>query len=85
VLAAPPGSPRATRGSSASWAVECRKNTAMRSRMPRMRLDWRTNCTPTRIALVSFSRPSGLSWCWRRQRMMVKPATSDSTALSTNT
>ena len=57
----------------------------MRSSTARMRGDCHTNCTPTRMALASRSRPSGLSLCSRRQRMMTKPAASDSTALSTNT
>ena len=38
-----------------------------------------------RMALVSGSRPSGLSLCTRRQRMMMKPAMIDSPALSMNT
>ena len=59
--------------------IELRQSTA------RMAGDSRTNCTPTRMALVRRSRPRGLSGWTRRQRMMVKPATSDSTALSTNT
>ena len=76
---------RATSGSRASNAVECRKNSDTRSSTARSRLDWRTNCSPTRIALTSRSRPSGLGTCTRRQRMMTKPEITDSTALSTNT
>ena len=37
------------------------------------------------MALPSRSRPSGLSLCSRRQRVMMKPADIDSTALSANT
>ena len=41
-----------------------------RSSTARMRGDWRTNCTPTRIALMSRSRPSGCGWCsWRQRRI----------------
>ncbi len=57
----------------------------MRHSTARIGGDSRTNCRPTRMALVRRSRPSGLGMGWRRQRMMVKPATSDSTAFSTNT
>ncbi|MNT62017.1 hypothetical protein D3C72_1997040 [compost metagenome] len=50
-----------------------------------MRGDSRTNCTPTRMALGRRSRPSGLSACWRFQRISTRADTTDSTALSTNT
>ena len=46
--------------SSASKAVECRKKIETRESTARMRGDRLTNCTPTRIALMSRSRPSGL-------------------------
>ena len=85
VPAPPPCSPRATKGSKASKAVECRKNNAMRSSTARSRADWATYCMPTRMALTRRSRPSGLGVCLRRQRMMTKPEITDSTALSTNT
>jgi hypothetical protein len=83
--ALPPPRSRATSGSSASSAVECRKNRDMRSSTDFSRPDCSTNCTPTRIALNSFSRPSGLGLCSRRQRMITKAETTDSAALSTNT
>ena len=57
----------------------------MRHSTARMRGDCRTNCSPTRIALTSRSRPSGLGTCTRRQRMMTKADSSDSAAFSTNT
>ena len=85
VAASPPCRRRATKGSSASKAVECRKNTDTRSSTARKRLDWPTNCSPTRMALNKRSRPSGLGTWSRRHRMMTKPAMIDSTAFSTNT
>ena len=85
VPAPPPSSPLATSGSRAMRAVACRKKTEMRHRTARMRGDWRTNCTPTRMALGRRSRPSGLGMCSRFQRMMTRPESTDSTALSTNT
>lgn len=85
VPAPPASSSRATSGSSASRAVAWKKKIEMRQSTARMAGDSRTNCTPTRMALARRSRPSGLSGCTRRQRMMVKPATSESTAFSTNT
>ena len=72
-------------GSSASSAVECRKNSAIRTSTERRRADWLTNWTPTRMALKSRSRPSGLGTWSRRQRMMTKPEMTDNTAFSTNT
>jgi len=57
----------------------------MRHSTARMRGDWRTNCRPTRMALGSFSRPSGLGTWVRFQRMMTRPEMTDSTALSANT
>ena len=56
-----------------------------RSSTARRRGDWRTNCTPTRIALRSRSWPSGFGGCSWRQRRMSKPDSSESTALSANT
>ena len=85
VPASPPSSSRATSGSSASSAVECRKNSATRTSTARSRRDWPTNCMPTRMALNRRSRPSGLGTCSRFQRMMTKPETIDSTALRTHT
>ena len=73
VPAPPPCRLRASSGSSASSAVECRKKIEMRMSTARMRCDWRTNCTPTRMALISRSRPSGLGVCSRRQRRTTKP------------
>jgi hypothetical protein len=57
----------------------------MRESTARMRCDCQTNCTPTRMALMSRSRPSGLGLCSRRQRSTTKPEATDSTALSANT
>ena len=85
VPASPPCSRRASSGSSASKAVECRKNSDICSSTARKRLDCQTNCIPTRMALTSRSRPSGLGTWTRRQRMITKPEITDSTALSTNT
>ena len=85
VPAPPASSSRATSGSRAMRAVAWKKKIEMRQSTARMATDSRTKVTPTRMALVRRSRPSGLSGCTRRQRMMVKPAISDSTALSTNT
>ncbi len=85
VPASPPCRPRATSGSRASSAVEWKKKMAMRSSTARRRADWPTNCRPTRMALTRRSRPSGLGAWSRRQRMMTKPETTDSTALSTKT
>ncbi len=85
VPAPPPCKLRATSGSKASSAVEWKKNRATRSNADFRRADCRTNCVPTRIALNRRSRPRGLGTCSRRHRMMTKPVTTDSTALSTNT
>ena len=79
------GKSRAISGSSASSAVECKKNSATCAKVARRRLDCATYCMPTRIALTSRSRPSGLGVWVRRQRMMTKPEITDNTALSTNT
>ena len=70
--ASPPARPRASSGSSASSAVEWRKKIVTRVSTARIRGDWRTNCTPTRIALIRRSRPSGLGWCSWRQRRITK-------------
>ena len=86
VPASPPCRPRASSGSSASSAVECRKKSETRSSTARMRGDWRTNCTPTRIALMSRSRPErvGLVLAAPAQDRR-SPRPRDSTALSANT
>ena len=86
VPASPPCSRFATSGSSASSAVDCRKNSATRSSAARMRGHWRTYCMPTRIAPTKRSPGSALAaFGSRRQRQMTTPATIDSTALSANT
>ncbi len=57
----------------------------MRHSTARIGGDSRTNCRPTRMALARRWRPAGWAWPGAGQRMMVNPASSDSTAFSTNT
>ena len=85
VPAPPPWMPRATSGSSAVSAVDCRKNRKMRIITLRMRGDCITCCRPTRIAPTKRSPGSALTRRCERQRRISPKATIDSPALSRNT
>ena len=82
---APPPSRRATSGSIAVSAVLRKKNTNTRSSTARMRGFCATCCTPTRIAPTKRSPGSALMRGLLFQRRICTKASSDSTALSTNT
>ena len=63
VPASPPCRPLARSGSRPISASEWKKKMNTRSSTASSRGDWRTNCTPTRIALISRSWPSRIVWC----------------------
>ena len=84
VPASPPCMPSASSGNRPISASEWRKKMSTRSSTASIRGDWRTNCTPTRIALMSRSCPAGCSWACR-QRRTTKPESTQSSALRANT
>ena len=85
VPASPPGNWRASSGSSEVSAAAWKKKLEMRSRIACMRRDWRTYCTPTRIAPRKRSPGSALTLRTLRQRRMKMPETIEIAALSRNT
>ena len=76
---------RATSGSNAASAVDCRKNRKMRSSTTRMRGDCITCCRPTRIAPTKRSPGSALTLRCERQRRISRNATTDRIAFSRKT
>ena len=85
VPASPPCMPLASSGNRPISASEWKKKMVTRSRTASSRGDWRTNCTPTRIALMSRSCPSGCCWWVWRQRRTTRPEITQSSALRANT
>ena len=85
VAGPPPCMSRATRGSRASSAVDCRKNRNTRSKTVFRRGDCKAKFRPTRIAPTKRSPGRALVLGWVRQVRISATATPASTALSTNT